>query len=342
MQEFYRKVFSLVLQPSHKFMLDAGVSAADLLAGTGISAADLASPYQLLDAQQARRYYLNIVEHAPTPSIGLAIGNQSNLTNLGTFGLMSLAADTIREATILGRKNYDLVYMHLTWLTRIGRGSIIHNFVCPESELKLRVFLIERAMVTFQRHASIQIGDECRPMRVSLDYPDPGYAEEYREIFGDVVKFDQTASELRYAKRFDAAPLKTSNPVVRDTLLALCDDLRERMQSDGSFIADLRFVINEQPGVFLKISDAAKKIGMSPRNLRRKLQQEGASYQKIVDDLRCAIAVDSLETSDLSIQEIARQCGFNSPQNFANAFKRWTGHSPTEYRAHSEARNDAS
>jgi AraC-like DNA-binding protein len=341
MQEYYRKVFSLVLQPSHKFMLEAGVSAADLLAGTDISEADLASPYQLLDAQQARRYYLNIVEHAPTPSIGLAIGNLSNLTNLGTYGLMSLAADNIKEATILGRKNADLIYMHLTWVTRIGRGSVIHNFVCQELDPKLRVFLLERAMVSFQRLASIQIGDECRPTSVSLDYPDPGYTQEYREIFGDVVQFDQPVPELRYPKRFEAAPLRTSNPVVRDTLLVLCEDLRQRMQSDSSFVADLRFVINEQPGVFLKISDAAKKIGMSPRNLRRKLQQEGASYQKIVDDLRCAIAVDNLKTSDLSIQEIARQCGFNSPQNFANAFKRWTGRSPTEYRAQRETDNDA-
>jgi AraC-like DNA-binding protein len=341
MQEPSRKVFSLVLQPSYKFMLEAGVAAADLLDGTGIGEADLADAYQLFDAQQASRFYLNVVEHAPIPSIGLAIGNLSNLTNLGTFGLMSLAADNTTEANILGRKNYDLIYMHLAWLTRIARGSVIHNFVCPESEGKLRVFLIERAMVILQRNALIQIGDECRPTSVSLDYPDPGYAEEYREIFGDVVRFDQPVAEMRYPKRYDTAPLRTSNPDVRDTLLALCDDLRERMQSDGSFIADLRFVINEQPGVFLKIGDAAKKIGMSPRNLRRKLHQEGASYQKIVDDLRCAIAVNNLDTSDLSIQEIARQCGFNSPQNFANAFKRWTGHSPTEYRAQREARNDA-
>jgi AraC-like DNA-binding protein len=300
MQDFDRKVYSLVLQPSHKFMLKSGVPASDLLAGTGISEADLANAYQLLDAGQARRYYQNVIEHAPTPSVGLAIGKLINLMNLGTYGLMSLAADNIKEATILGRKNADLVYMHLTWVTRIGRGSVIHNFVCQELKPKLRVFLLERAMVSFQRLALIQVGDECRPTRVALDYPDPGYAKEYREIFGDVVLFDQPVPELRYPKRFEAAPLKTSNPDVRDTLLALCDDLRERMQSDGSFVTDLRFVINEQPGVFLKISDAAKKIGMSPRNLRRKLQQEGASYQKIVDDLRCAIAVDNLENSDLS------------------------------------------
>jgi AraC-like DNA-binding protein len=326
MQTLNRRVFSLVLQPSYKFMRDAGVAAADLLDGTGIGEADLTDAYQLFDAQQARRFYLNVV----------------NLTNLGTFGLMSLAADNITEATILGRKNYDLVYMHLTWLTRIARGSVIHNFDCPEAEGKLRMFLLERTMVIFQRNALIQIGDHCRPTSVSLDYPDPGYADEYREIFGDVVKFDQAAPELSYSERLEATPLKTASPEVRDALLALCDDLRERMQSDSSFVADLRFVINEQAGVFLKIGEAAERIGMSARNLRRKLQQKGTSYQKIVDDLRCAIATESLKSSDLSIQDIALQCGFNSPQNFANAFKRWTGDSPTEYRAEHGERNRGS
>ena len=332
MTEFNRRVFSLVLQPSHKYMLSTGASASDLLKGTGISERDLASPYQLLDAIQARRYYENLVELAAVPHVGLEVGKVANLVNFGTFGLMSLAAETIEESIELGRKNYDLVYMHLTWLSRVGRGSIIHSLVCNEPPGRLRVFLIERALVTMQSHAVVQLGEECMPTYVAVDYPDPGYAGEYRKIFGDVVEFDRPNIEIRYPKKFLDARLKTSNPAVRDSLLSLCSDLRERMGSEHSFIADLRFVINEKPGEFLKIAEAAGKIGMSPRNLRRKLAQEGTNYQQLVDDLRCAIAMDYLENSDLPIQEIARSCGFNSPQNFANAFKRWTGQSPTDYR----------
>lgn len=327
-----RKVFSLVLQPSHNYMRREGVNAADLLEGTGITEQDLASPYHLLAASQVHRYYENLVDLAPISHVGLEIGKVANLVNFGTFGLMSLAAETMAESLELGRKNYDLVYLHLNWLTRVGRGSVIHNFVCSEPPGRLRVFLIERALVTLQSHAVIHLGEECIPTDVAVDYPDPGYAEEYRKIFGDVVKFEQPSNEIRYPRKFLDVRLKTSNPVVRDTLLSLCGDLRERLGSEQSFVADLRFVINEEPGVFLNIADAASRIGMSPRNLRRKLAQEGTNYQQIVDDLRCAIAVDHLVNSDLPIQGIANSCGFNSPQNFANAFKRWTGKSPTEYR----------
>ena len=44
------------------------------------------------------------------------------------------------------------------------------------------------------------------------------------------------------------------------------------------------------------------------------------------------MAEDYLLNSSLNIQEIADLCGFSDAQNFAQAFKRWTGQSPTELR----------
>ena len=331
-QEATRKVFTLVLQTSHRYMLEAGIAATDLLEDTGLDESDIVNPYQVIDAGQAKRYYENVVRLAPTPAVGLEIGRISNLMNIGTFGMMALASRTPTQSAELTRRNYDIFYMHLKWLTRLGRGSIIHNFVSDEPPGLLRIFLIERAMATLHRHAVQQLGEICQPSFVGVDYPAPDYADVYRDIFGDVVEFDQPAVEIRYPKRLAQLPLRTSSPDVRDSLAALCEDLLQRLHSDSSFIADLRFVISEQPGVFLKISDAAARIGMSPRNLRRKLAKEGTNYRQIVDDLRCNIATGSLAGSDLSIQEVAHLCGFNSPQNFANAFKRWTGHSPTRYR----------
>lgn len=332
MPRFDRKVFSLVLRPTHKYMLGRGVDAKDLLHGTGITDHDLASPYQLLGEQQVKQYYRNLVRLADSTSVGLEIGLLINLNEFGAVGLMSLAASTVAESLEIGRRNYDLTYMHLNWLTRVGKGSVIHNFVCNEPPGPLRVFLLERAMATLQHHAEIQIGEECRPTRVWLDYPDPGYRDEYEKIFGDVVEFDQASAEIRYPKKFLDTSIKTRDPEVQKSLVALCEDLKDRIASESSFVGDLRFVINEEPGVFLKISEAARKIGMSPRNLSRKIAQEGTTYQDIVDDLRREVAINQLRNSDLSIQEIADNCGFGRPQNFANAFRRWTGQTPSEYR----------
>ena len=71
---------------------------------------------------------------------------------------------------------------------------------------------------------------------------------------------------------------------------------------------------------------------MSPRTLRRKLGAVGIRFQVVLDDERRLVAEDYLSNSELTIQQIAEQCDFSDAQNFSQAFKRWTGMSPTEYR----------
>ena len=76
----------------------------------------------------------------------------------------------------------------------------------------------------------------------------------------------------------------------------------------------------------------ASKLAMSPRTLRRKLGAEGVRFQDLLDNKRRKVAEDYLSNSDLTIQQIAEQCDFSDGQNFSQAYKRWTGMSPTEYR----------
>ncbi len=39
-----------------------------------------------------------------------------------------------------------------------------------------------------------------------------------------------------------------------------------------------------------------------------------------------------LSNNELSINQIAREVGFNEPAAFTRAFKQWTGKSPRQYR----------
>ena len=71
---------------------------------------------------------------------------------------------------------------------------------------------------------------------------------------------------------------------------------------------------------------------MSSRTLRRKLGQSNVTFQQLLDDERHRVAENHLANSELSIQQIAELCGFQDAQNFSQAFKRWTGQSPSEYR----------
>ena len=78
----------------------------------------------------------------------------------------------------------------------------------------------------------------------------------------------------------------------------------------------------------------AREIGMSSRTMRRKLADEGSSFQEVLDECRMRQALFEFRTRpDLSIAEIALRLGYAEHSNFTRAFHRWSGISPQAWRA---------
>jgi AraC-like DNA-binding protein len=83
----------------------------------------------------------------------------------------------------------------------------------------------------------------------------------------------------------------------------------------------------------------AREIGMSSRTMRRKLAEEGRSFQEVLDECRMRQALFEFRTRpDLSIAEIALRLGYAEHSNFTRAFHRWNGVSPQAFRAQMECR----
>ena len=79
-------------------------------------------------------------------------------------------------------------------------------------------------------------------------------------------------------------------------------------------------------------ADIASTLGMSLRNLQRKLSEQGTSFKDILEQTRRKLALEYIEQRHLTLGEIAYLVGFSSAANFNRAFKRWTGVSPGEFR----------
>jgi AraC-like DNA-binding protein len=77
----------------------------------------------------------------------------------------------------------------------------------------------------------------------------------------------------------------------------------------------------------------AQALLLSERTLQRRLQEEGTSYQQLLDDTRRELAEQYLAQPNLPLLEIAYLLGFADPSNFFRAFRRWFDATPGEYRA---------
>lgn len=78
----------------------------------------------------------------------------------------------------------------------------------------------------------------------------------------------------------------------------------------------------------------AQPMNISTRHLRRLLGQHGASYERLVDEVRRDAALRLMADSASSLTRIAYELGFQDPSSFTRAFRRWTGYSPSEFRRH--------
>lgn len=86
------------------------------------------------------------------------------------------------------------------------------------------------------------------------------------------------------------------------------------------------------PGAAPSIEQAARRMGMSPRTLQRRLAGQGLTFRRLVDEVRLEGAVNLLIGSELPITEISARLGYSTPSGFCRAFSRWTGRSPSEIR----------
>ena len=81
------------------------------------------------------------------------------------------------------------------------------------------------------------------------------------------------------------------------------------------------------------LKDLAGIACMSEEHLRRlSRQQLGRSPVQHVTYLRIRRAVGLLTASNDKVETIAQAVGYESPFTFSNAFKRWTGKRPSDYR----------
>jgi transcriptional regulator GlxA family with amidase domain len=102
-------------------------------------------------------------------------------------------------------------------------------------------------------------------------------------------------------------------------------------------ITDVMDWVLENLHADLSVDELAKRAAMSPRNFRRAFQSEFLTTpSRYIEQIRVEAARLLLETTSLSIQQIAYRTGFVSPGNMRRAFVRILQVSPAGHKQRSD------
>jgi len=193
--------------------------------------------------------------------------------------------------------------------------------------------LQEFMLLMWQRFASWLVGQQIPVASTCFSYPSPHHAREYRAMFlGDLI-YAQSRCGFCLHPRFLQLPI-IRNESELDAFLQDCPAvILRRPVHDSSLQTRVKVLLqrhdlDNMPG----LDEISQHLLITPRTLRRHLQDEGTSIRMIKESLRQEFALKLLNNEHLSIHEVAEQTGFTEPAAFCRAFKRWTGRSPAKWR----------
>ena len=82
----------------------------------------------------------------------------------------------------------------------------------------------------------------------------------------------------------------------------------------------------------LTVEQIAADIGLTKRTLQRRLQEQDTNFAQLRDDVRFHYSIKYLIDDAMSVDLVSKALYFSDRTSFTNAFKRWTGLSPSTFR----------
>jgi AraC-like DNA-binding protein len=271
------------------------------------------------------------------PALGLHYGEQVDIADVSIVGLLGQASKTPLEAfQQLNR------YVPLIVETDLGGASLRFGMVAEAGS----IWLIDNrrnpnAFHELSESAFAQLvcgrrraGSPPPLKSVRFTHADPGYRAEYERIFGCPVIFgaERNAIEIQPVVEPD---LTVKLPrYVFGVLSQRADALLAELSAQQSTRAKVEALLMARLHTGEACMDeVAAELALSRQTLFRRLKAEGATFEKVLDELRHRMALDYLSARKVSVNEAAYLVGFSDPAAFSRAFKRWTGMSPSALRA---------
>lgn len=305
-----------------------------LLQATGIDPDQLDKPENRIPLKQQQALWQLAVECSQTGDFGLHFARCIQPTSFGLLGYMAMNCRTIDESLEAVVKYQFLAGQGGEFtLEREGKQvKLCYTPVNPgHPATAQRVLAMLASSVSFGRWL---VGEAFRPRRVELCQEVAENPLAYEEFFNCPVSFGAPRNLLTY----DSSVTQLAVPNASEDLLQLLSERANRLLDSVSCRSGIAARIASLLATQLTntVPDKtviAAQLGMSERTLQRRLQEEGTSFQEILDDTRHYLARELLRNTALALGDVASQLGFAEPSAFFRAFKKWEGCTPGQYRA---------
>ena len=310
-----------------------GVDCRSLFSQLGLDYAALTDPDARFAQDAMTRLWHLAVEASGNPAIGL---NMAKTLRPSSFNVVGYA--------VMSSRNLQEGFARLVRYQRIiGEGADLSFHPTPAGyEMLLAIHGDRLPSARQSAEASLAYslafcrwltGKPLRPRLVSLMGPAPEDLASYEEVFQCPMTFNAEHYALLFERADLDAPLPSANEALAQLHDRFAGDYLARFSGTRVTHQVRQVLCRLLPQGEPKREAVAQALLLSERTLQRRLQDEGTSYQHLLDDTRRELAGQYLGQANLTLLEISYLLGFSDPSNFFRAFRRWFDSTPGDYRA---------
>lgn len=309
-----------------------GVDELLLIEGTDIDKSWLKTFSPPLTHDQRIAFIRNAQQLAREPDTALRAGCRQRISDFGMYGYAMISSSTFGEALRFAFKHRELAGVVLRISCEYHKDMVIFKTHHPQTLGPLLPFVTEFWRSTITSLFSHILGRNFVAKAMYFQYPKPSYASAYKDVFQCPIYFSSDKMEWHFDASILEEPCPKANELTANVCANFCENVLQYCDDESQLQKEISIICLGSLDQYPTGDEMAKQLHMSRRTLFRKLKDEGVSYQIVLDNLRKSIAIEYLESTRLSVDEIAVRLGFSDCSNFRKAFKRWTCHTPSQVR----------
>jgi AraC-like DNA-binding protein len=316
---------------------ELGVRASAVLRRAGLPQGFIDQPRVLLTTEQLFALWRAIGEVSSNPAIGLLLGTESKIERFHPVSLAALSTENFGSAVeqmarfkqltcpeeILQEKDDQEWSVQFRWL------------LADEVEPPV---LIECCFAWVLSVARQGTGTRISPLRVEFVQP-RAHLKTIERHFGCPVVCGAPRNTIVFRATDAQRPFVTRNAELLAMLAPQFEEELKQQSGDENFVERVRGAIQQKlTGRRPTIDDIADALHISSRTLQRRLQDEGSSFQRALEEARHQLARHYLNNSVLELNEAAYLLGYEDGNSFVRAFRSWEGVPPARWREQQRAR----
>lgn len=316
-------------------LLERGYDEETIFRGTAFDASLLQEEAPMVEAADNLGFFEHAADLTKNDLIGFQLSQGQDNRRIGLISYVGLASPNVLEF-LLNYGRYVRVVSDVFDgdLSRLkDQGLLSWRYRIP-SNIERRQY-VEYSVTVLLNTLRHYTGTKLVPRQVGFEHQRKDHVEVLEEFYGCKIMFGAECNSFEFKKADLELPLISADEQLLKVLRGYGDQvLAEKKGVHVGLIPEVEQAIADQLAAGGASLDAvATELGMSPRTLSRKLANRDTTFFRVLEDLRKSLSKSYLRDSDLALAEIAFLLGFSGLSSFNDAFKRWTGQSPGQFRA---------